>query len=812
MADQSPSEPWSAPPPSSPLWHPPGLPAAPSHVVGGRDGTFRPGGPAIFGAIVVGLLVLVCGGAFVQAAGWLTGQTLLELDLPQPPWVWPLYAVGVALFGALPALLLMLIPRAYAVREAGRAWFFASVFAILACLLRAIPIEFNEAYLGGTAAVAAVLAVLLRRTQPDFPQRRSPAAVPLAVLAGAVVLVPWLVLGALGGVLETVLAVLAAAAVGWLASSILDGRFWLPFAVGGRTRLVLLGGLVAGIALALVASGTGASGTQLLAFAAVPPLGFAAAALAPGSRAAVGWLTGLAVLGPLAFSDPDEISLFLLGGDIPYWLTIAAVSALVLALIISLVYVFTLPAKLVAGGIGVPDVGFRPARRGLAAALALVALAGGGTAYALAGQPGFHGERLFVVMKQQAPLSGLPLTTGSGPGRTERVSAVYHRLVDFANSTQADLRKQLDRFHLTYTPYYLVNGIAVDGGPEIRAWLSRRDDVDRVLLDPVLRPLPAPLPVDHGDLPRPTGTQWNIAMVGAPQAWQDGVTGQGITVGTSDSGVDGRHEALASGFRGGDDSWYDPWEDSTFPQDHNGHGTHTIATAVGRGGIGVAPGAQWVGCVNLDRNMGSPSYYLDCLQFMLAPFPHGGDAFTDGRPDRAPNILTNSWGCPELEGCDARSLEPAIDALAAAGIAVVVAAGNSGPRCDSITDPPAPYRSAITVAAVNRDKKVASFSSRGAAGSGKPDVAAPGEGVVSAFPGDTYAELDGTSMATPHVAGLIALLWSKDPALIGDLDGTRRRLAATAVPVTGTDTTDAIGTDCANVRQAAGAGIVRYGP
>ncbi|NUR29170.1 MAG: S8 family serine peptidase, partial [Catenulispora sp.] len=438
---------------------------------------------------------------------------------------------------------------------------------------------------------------------------------------------------------------------------------------------------------------------------------------------------------------------------------------------------------------------------------------GGGTAYALAGQPGFHGERLFVVMKQQASLSGLPTTTGPGAGRTERVAAVYHRLVDFANSTQADLRKQLDRFHLSYTPYYLVNGIAVDGGPEIRAWLSRRDDVDRVLLDPVLRPLPAPLPTDHGDLPKPTGTQWNIAMVGAPLAWQDGVNGRGVTVGTSDSGVDGRHEALAAGFRGGDDSWYDPWEGSTFPQDHNGHGTHTLATAVGSGGIGVAPGAQWIGCVNLDRNMGSPSYYLDCLQFMLAPFPHGGDAFTDGRPDRAPNVLTNSWGCPELEGCDARSLEPAIDALAAAGIAVVVAAGNSGPRCDTISDPPAPYRSAITVAAVTRAKKVASFSSRGTPGSGKPDVAAPGQAIVSAFPGNTYAELDGTSMATPHVAGLIALLWSKEPAMIGDLDATRRRLAATAVPVTGTDSADdSIGTDCANLRQSAGAGIVRYEP
>ncbi|NUR25683.1 MAG: hypothetical protein HOV83_07505, partial [Catenulispora sp.] len=127
MVDQPPPE-----HPVTPVWHPPGLPPAPSYAVGGRDGSFRASPLAIFAAIAAGLLVLVCGGAFVQAAGWVTDQTLLELDVAEPLWVWPMYALGVALFGGLPALLLMLIPRAYAVREAGRAWFFASVFAILA--------------------------------------------------------------------------------------------------------------------------------------------------------------------------------------------------------------------------------------------------------------------------------------------------------------------------------------------------------------------------------------------------------------------------------------------------------------------------------------------------------------------------------------------------------------------------------------------------------------------------------------------------------------------------------------------------------
>src|SRR5262249_53236917 len=158
--------------------------------------------------------------------------------------------------------------------------------------------------------------------------------------------------------------------------------------------------------------------------------------------------------------------------------------------------------------------------------------------------------------------------------------------------------------------------------------------------------------------------------------WATGDTGRGVVVGSSDSGVDGSHPALAGTFRGGDDSWYDPWNGSATPVDHNGHGTHTAGTAAGARGIGVAPGATWIACVNLDRDLANPAYYLDCLQFMLAPFPRGGDPLRDGRPDRAADVLTNSWGCTAIEGCDSGALRAAVAALTTAGIYVVVAAGN----------------------------------------------------------------------------------------------------------------------------------------
>ncbi|HWH01390.1 MAG TPA: S8 family serine peptidase, partial [Pilimelia sp.] len=401
-----------------------------------------------------------------------------------------------------------------------------------------------------------------------------------------------------------------------------------------------------------------------------------------------------------------------------------------------------------------------------------------------AGQPGWHGDRLFVVLRGQPDLTGLP--TGTGPGaRAGRVRAVYERLVGHAAASQADLRRDLDRWGLAHRPYYLVNAVEVRGGPAVRAWLARRADVDRVLDSQRLRPLPAPPRPERGSTDRPAGVPWNLTLIGADRVWtQLGVTGAGITVGSADSGVDGAHPALAAGFRGGDDSWHDPWNGTGTPTDRHGHGTHTLATAVGER-VGVAPGAEWAGCVNLDRNLGNPASYLDCLQFLLAPFPPGGDPFRDGRPERAPHVLTNSWGCPPLEGCDLDVLRPATAAFTAAGVFFVAAAGNTGPSCGSVTDPPAPYADALTVGAVDRKRAVTGFSSRGpaAGGAAKPDLLAPGAEVLSALPGGGYGPQDGTSMAAPHVAGVAALMWSANPALIGDVARTRRLLTQTARPV-----------------------------
>jgi subtilisin family serine protease len=224
-----------------------------------------------------------------------------------------------------------------------------------------------------------------------------------------------------------------------------------------------------------------------------------------------------------------------------------------------------------------------------------------------------------------------------------------------------------------------------------------------------------------------------------------------------------------------------------------------MGTAVGSDGgsnqIGMAPGAQWIGCRNMNHGVGSPATYLECFEFFLAPYPVGGDPL-DGNPDLAPDVTNNSWACPEVgEGCSTTSLLAAVEAQRAAGIMTVVSAGNGGAGgCSTVSDPPAIHAAVYTVGALNTGTDtIASFSSRGpvtADGSNrrKPDLTAPGTSIRSSVPGGGYqGGYSGTSMAAPHVAGAVALLWSAVPALRGQISATEQLLNETAVPIDFTD-------------------------
>jgi hypothetical protein len=624
----------------------------------------------------------------------------------------------------------------------------------------------------------------IERGRPSFNR------VLLALLLTTIPAYPWLLWGALGSPLDTLLNLIAGLLLG-LAVALIIVYVLMPALAAtsnGKFWDLALAGFVIGPLLLMMGAGLGFNGTQLLLFFALPGMGWAAAVLGyrsdpaePSRLTAVSIFVGLTAAVPAMFIDPDEFALILgaTGRDLLTW---AFMAGFVVMLISWAVSISTFSWRVAIN---------RPIPRPLMLLFLAILGLGAVSLYFFAGQPGFHGEQLFVILTDQADLSAAETMTDYDARRR----FVYDTLVAHAGSTQAEIRSNLDRVGVDYTPYYLVNAIAVDGGPLIRTWLNSRPEVDRVLDNPILRPLPAPALTATGSITAVLpGPLWNQTLVGADRVWSDfNVTGEGIIIGQSDSGVQGSHPELAGSYRGresGDDyNWLDPWNATTSPVDIGGHGTHTLGSITGEN-TGLAPGAEWFGCVNLARNLANPALYLDCMQFMLAPYPLGSDPFIDGDPLRSAHVLNNSWGCPPLEGCDPRSLLAGVRALRAAGIFVVVSAGNEGAAgCESVKHPLAIYDEVFSVGAIDEFGGLAGFSSLGpvtADGSGrtKPDIVAPGVEILSAFPNNSYQYSDGTSMAGPHVAAIVALIWSANPALIGQIDRTEEILIETAQPFT----------------------------
>jgi subtilisin family serine protease len=247
---------------------------------------------------------------------------------------------------------------------------------------------------------------------------------------------------------------------------------------------------------------------------------------------------------------------------------------------------------------------------------------------------------------------------------------------------------------------------------------------------------------------RQNEAQWGVAMIKAPAAWNT-TRGNGIVVGIIDTGVHLNHEALQSAYAG---AWHDPTHNRPTPDDIQSHGTHCIGSTLGRSnGIGVAPEARWIACRGLsDFGSGSEADLLDCAQWMLSG------------ADPKPHVITNSWG----GGSGDPWYNDAMRAWIVAGQIPVFALGNSGPSCRSANSPGDSIYT-IGVGATNNADQMASFSSRGPTATMlKPEVSAPGQDIISAGNSGTnsYTSKSGTSMATPHVAGAVALLLAQDPS------------------------------------------------
>jgi len=452
-----------------------------------------------------------------------------------------------------------------------------------------------------------------------------------------------------------------------------------------------------------------------------------------------------------------------------------------------------------------------------AAILTIVVLALAGTAWAGSIAPALEtqlqslrGEdevKVLVVLADQADIVSLnQQLRGSRATRQLRHETVLGELQDAARRSQGALTDYLDARIADgavrgYTPHWLINAIVVVGTADAIRDLALRDDVELIepdlqveLIEPFVDEKPEPAGGYRG-----IGITPGVEAVNAHRVWRElGFDGSGVVVGSMDTGVDGNHPALASRWRGLIADPSECWLDNSgqgnpnFPADNHwaGHGTHVMGTITGLAvddTIGVAPGAVWIASNTINQGVGSEfdNDVIASLEWFADP---------DGNPltlDDVPCVVQNSWGTytglgyPECYSY----WWTAMDNCEAAGVVLTWSAGNEGPSSGSLRSPgdraDSPYN-AFSVGSTQNyaPYTISSFSSRGPSACGgefamKPEVSAPGSNIYSAEPGGGYQYMDGTSMAGPHVAGVVALMYDANPNL--DVETAKQILMDTCV-------------------------------
>lgn len=424
-----------------------------------------------------------------------------------------------------------------------------------------------------------------------------------------------------------------------------------------------------------------------------------------------------------------------------------------------------------------------------------------------------------IIMTEQANLSeARQLQTKNLKG-----IYVYQTLLEVSQGSQKDLADFLKQNNISYQSFFIINAIKASGTKELIFTIAQRPDVAKIIDEPLLS-FPEPFDVRPDPQSPRLLIEWGIERINADDVWALGYRGQGVVIGGEDTGYQWDHPALKRQYRGYNATadtadhnynWHDAIHninplspdslnpcglDSKVPCDDGGHGTHTMGTMIGLDStneIGVAPEAKWCGCRNMERGWGTPFTYIECFQWFLAPTDLNNE---NPDPTKAPHVINNSWSCPELEGCDSSNWEvmnQTINILRLAGIVVVVSAGNSGPECGTVSTPAAMFEGSFSVGATAINDTIARFSSRGpvvvdSSFRLKPNVSAPGVNIRSARLGGDYIHFSGTSMAGPHVAGVVALIISANSALAGKVEIIEDIIEQTAVQ----KTTDQV---CGNV-------------
>lgn len=416
-----------------------------------------------------------------------------------------------------------------------------------------------------------------------------------------------------------------------------------------------------------------------------------------------------------------------------------------------------------------------------------------------------------AVLKQQADVSAADkLETKEQKGQF-----VYDALKAAALHSQGEALTILSKRAATYQSFFVVNMINITSDVATLQAIAELPSVEKIIENGkfvVSKTFSTPT-VNSDKEATPMAGTWGIKKTKADQVWSTlNVTGKGAVIAGQDTGYEWEHAAIKSKYRGWNGSsadhnynWHDAvhatgsscGKDSPEPCDDGEHGTHTMGTMVGGSAngteIGMAPDAKWMGCRNMNAGNGTLTTYVECFEFFLAPTD-----LTNKNPDtkKAPHVINNSWGCSTSEGCNSSNfatMEQAVTNLRAAGVVVVVSAGNSGSACSTINTPAPIFVGSFTVGSTTSSDGISSFSSRGPVtnyGPSRisPDISAPGSDVYSCVPGGGYSNMNGTSMAGPHVAGLVGLIISANPQLAGKVTTIEEIIQSTAQKLTSTQT------------------------
>ncbi|RHY12894.1 hypothetical protein DYB25_012467 [Aphanomyces astaci] len=347
----------------------------------------------------------------------------------------------------------------------------------------------------------------------------------------------------------------------------------------------------------------------------------------------------------------------------------------------------------------------------------------------------------------------------AGASRTETIESLVDSLKEHTNTSQASVKSllanQVESTAVEVATTWIDCSMYINNAPD--------DLVQKIAALPEVESIyePVAMALDEtksDDIPASAVNEvieWGIEKIQAPALWANGIKGDGIVVANIDTGVRYTHEALKSNWRS-EYGWFDPYDKTELPNDRWGHGTHVMGTMVGTQGIGVAPNAKWIACKGCNY-VCQQHMLVKCAEFLLCPHDKDGN-----NPDcsKAPHVINNSWGAHGTKFW----IEGLLTSWRGAGIIPVFNNGNDGFEGCAYSNYPAASPQVIAVGSTSSSDALASGSSLGPSVRNrlKPDISAPGLNIYSATSDNdgSFSFLSGTSMATPHVSGAIALYLS----------------------------------------------------